>query len=101
MQQQEVQVAEHLLMGLVAVLPQLTTLDQHDKRMQGKLELTLQLIRVLGNRGLASTDSHHLVQLLLTGELLEVGHVEILCRIWACSLTGASCHDYQLTCRGT
>ena len=64
----ETQLAEQLLSNLVVLLPQLSTVDEHDKRMQGKLELILQLIHVLGNRGLASTDSHQLVHLLLTGQ---------------------------------
>ena len=64
----ETQLAEQLLSKLVVLLPQLLTVDEHDKRMQGKLELILQLIHVLGNRGLASTDSHQLVHLLLTGQ---------------------------------
>lgn len=64
----ETQLAEQLLSNLVVLLPQLSTVDAHDKRMQGKLELILQLIHVLGNRGLASTDSHQLVHLLLTGQ---------------------------------
>ncbi len=64
----ETQLAEQLLSNLVVLLPQLSTVDEHDKRMQGKLELILQLICVLGNRGLASTDSQKLVHLLLTGQ---------------------------------
>ncbi len=64
----ETQLAEQLLSNLVVLLPQLSSVDEHDKRMQGKLELILQLIHVLGNRGLASTDSHQLVHLLLTGQ---------------------------------
>ena len=68
-QQMEVQTAEQLLSSMVVLLPQLTSVDEHDKRMQGKLELTLQLVRVLGTRSLASTDSHHLVHLLLSGRL--------------------------------
>ncbi len=74
----ETQLAEQLLSNLVVLLPQLSTVDEHDKRMQGKLELILQLIHVLGNRGLASTDSHQLVHLLLTGQpatLLLSDHV--------------------------
>ncbi len=64
----ETQLAEQLLSNLVVLLPQLSTVDEHDMRMQGKLELILQLICALGNRGLASTDSHQLVHLLLTGQ---------------------------------
>ena len=66
--QEEVHIAEQLLSNLVALLPELNTLDDSDRRMQGKLELTLQLSRALGSRGLASTDSKHLVRLLLTGK---------------------------------
>ena len=66
--QEEVRTAEQLLSNLVALLPELNTLDDGDRRMQGKLELTLQLSRALGSRGLASTDSKHLVRLLLTGK---------------------------------
>lgn len=65
----EMQIAEQLLSKLVALMPQLTMVEQHDQPMQGKLDLTLHLIRVLGSRGLASTDSHHLVHLLFTGKL--------------------------------
>ena len=65
----EMQIAEQLLAKLVALLPQLTMVDQHDQPMQGKLDLTLQLIRVLGSTGLASTDSHHLVHLFFTGKV--------------------------------
>ena len=64
----ETQLAEQLLSNLVVLLPQLSTVNEYDKRMQGKLELILQLICALGNRGLASTDSHQLVHLLLTGQ---------------------------------
>lgn len=65
----ELQAAERLLADLVAFLPHLTTADELDMRMQGKLDLLLQLIRVLGSRCLASTDSQQLVHLLLTGML--------------------------------
>ena len=54
---------------LVAVLPHLTCADKFDMRMQGKLELLLHLLRVLGLRCMASTDSQHLIRLLLTGML--------------------------------
>lgn len=63
----EMQTANQLLTDLVACLPQLSTVDELDMRMQGKLELLLQLVRVLGSRCLASTDSQQLVHLLLTG----------------------------------
>lgn len=71
--QTELQTIEQLLADLVASLPHLTTADELDMRMQGKLDLLLQLIRVLGSRCLASTDSHQLVHLLLTGMLLGSG----------------------------
>lgn len=67
--QLELQAAERLLADLVAFLPHLTTADELDMRMQGKLDLLLQLIHVLGSRCLASTDSQQLVHLLLTGML--------------------------------
>lgn len=67
----ELQTAEQLLTDLVACLPHLSTVDELDMRMQGKLELLLQLICVLGSRCLASTDSQQLVYLLLTGMLLN------------------------------
>ena len=67
----ELQTADQLLTDLVACLPHLSTVDGLDMRMQGKLELLLQLIRVLGSRCLASTDSQQLVHLLLTGMLMD------------------------------
>ena len=70
-QQMELQTAEQLLTDLVACLPHLSTVDELDMRMQGKMELLLQLICVMGSRCLASADSQHLVYLLLTGVLLN------------------------------
>lgn len=63
----EVPAAKELLGSLVQLLPDLTTVDEHDVRMQGKLELLLQLISVLGSHTLLSNESQQLVQLLLTG----------------------------------
>lgn len=63
----EVPAAKQLLGSLVKLLPDLTTVDEHDVRMQGKLELLLQLISVLGSHTLLSNESQQLVQLLLTG----------------------------------
>lgn len=68
----ELQTADQLLTELVACLPHLSTVDELDMRMQGKLELLLQLVRVLGSRCLASTDSQQLVHLLLTGNMLDL-----------------------------
>ncbi|KAL3156421.1 hypothetical protein ABBQ38_000732 [Trebouxia sp. C0009 RCD-2024] len=73
--QTELQTIEQLLADLVASLPHLTTADELDMRMQGKLDLLLQLIRVLGSRCLASTDSHQLVHLLLTEYLFPEAYV--------------------------
>ena len=63
----EIPAAKQLLGSLVQLLPDLTTVDEHDVRMQGKLELLLQLISVLGSHTLLSNESQQLVQLLLTG----------------------------------
>lgn len=59
--------AARLLTSLTELLPSLTTLNEHDHRMPGKLELVLQLITALGNHALPSSDSQQLVHLLLTG----------------------------------
>ena len=80
-QQGEVQTAEQLLVQLVALLPHLKTVDERDMRMQGKLDLLLQLIHVLGSRCLASTDSQHLVHLLLTGVLHSLHNLRLLLQL--------------------
>ena len=77
-QHTELQIAEKLLTDLVAVLPHLTTNDELDMRMQGKLELLLQLTRVLGLRCVASTDSQQLLRILLTGMLHPQEHNKLV-----------------------
>ena len=67
MQQAELEVAAKLLTSLSDLLPNLTTVNERDLRMQGKLEVVVQLIGAIGNHALPSSNSQQLVQLLLTG----------------------------------
>ena len=69
MQEAESPVLRRLMGSLVQLLPELSTVDEHDVRLQGKLELLLSLIIAFNSHGLPSHESQQLVHLLLTGDL--------------------------------
>lgn len=92
----EVPVARSLLGSLVQLLPSLSAVDEHDVRMQGKLELLLQLMHILGSQAMPSNESQQLVQLLMTGWIADVcsgqSGLVLLCTslLMTCVLTGLS-----------
>lgn len=63
----EVPIAEAMLQELIAVSETMTAVDEDDVRLEGKLNLLLELITVLDRRHVGTAGNGNLVHRIITG----------------------------------